>query len=190
MTDREPTVLLVEDEKTVADSYELYLGDEYETRHAANGGEALVELESDIDVVLLDRRMPGMSGDEVLEHIHDWGLDCRVVMVTAVDPDIDIIDMPCDQYLTKPVDRTELIETVEQALLMDRYEALVSEYYEVIKKYGTLTSEFPMHELEGEKRFQELEKRIDDLREEIDSTIDQFTDKQMSEIFRDVHQPQ
>ncbi len=44
-----------------------------------------------------------MSGDEVLDTIAERGIDPAVVMVTAVDPDFDIVEMPFDEYLTKPV---------------------------------------------------------------------------------------
>lgn len=113
--DEDPaTVLLVDDEESVLETYELYLETEgYDVLTADNGGEALVELDGDVDVLLLDRRMPGMSGDEVLEHVRDWELDCRVAMITAVDPDSDIVEMAFDDYLTKPISKDELLDTVE-----------------------------------------------------------------------------
>jgi CheY-like chemotaxis protein len=63
------TVLIVDDESEVADVYALRLREEYETRTAYGGEEALDTIDSDMDVVLLDRRMPDLSGDEVLERI-------------------------------------------------------------------------------------------------------------------------
>ena len=95
-TDSEKTILIVEDEESLAALHAHHLQDEYEARVAFTGGEALVELTSEIDLVLLDRRMPGMSGDELLEHIDDWESDCQVIMVTAVDPEIQIIAIPCE----------------------------------------------------------------------------------------------
>jgi len=62
-------------------------------------------IDETVDVVLLDRMMPGMSGQEVLAAIRERGLDCRVAMVTAVDADFDVIEMGFDEYLGKP--RTE-----------------------------------------------------------------------------------
>jgi CheY-like chemotaxis protein len=41
-------------------------------RTAYGGHEALEELSDDVDVILLDRRMPGLSGDEVLEEVRDF----------------------------------------------------------------------------------------------------------------------
>ncbi|TQQ83520.1 response regulator [Halonotius terrestris] len=185
-TESEKTILIVEDEESLAALHAHHLQDEYEARVAFTGGEALVELTSEIDLVLLDRRMPGMSGDELLEHIDDWESDCQVIMVTAVDPDMDIIDMPCEGYLTKPVSKEELLTAVEQAFLIDQYEDLVFEYYETRKKYATLSSEFAPSELDDE-RYHDLEARIDELEDEINETLDEFPDTELSEAFRGIH---
>jgi DNA-binding response OmpR family regulator len=186
-SDSEKTILIVEDEESLAALHAHHLQDEYEARVAFTGGEALVELTSEIDLVLLDRRMPGMSGDELLEHIDDWESDCQVIMVTAVDPDMDIIDMPCEGYLTKPVSKEELLTAVEQAFLIDKYEDLVMEYYETRKKYATLSAEFAPGELDDE-RFEALEDRLDELETEISGTLDEFPDSDLSDAFRGIHQ--
>jgi len=52
------SVLVVDDERDVADVYALRLSDEFETRTAYSGGAALTPLDDDVDVVLLDRHMP------------------------------------------------------------------------------------------------------------------------------------
>lgn len=187
-SDSEKTILIVEDEESLAALHAHHLQDDYEARVAFTGGEALVELTSEIDLVLLDRRMPGMSGDELLEHIDDWESDCQVIMVTAVDPDMDIIDMPCEGYLTKPVSKEDLLTAVEQAFLIDRYESLVMEYYETRKKYATLSAEFAPGELDDE-RFEGLEDRVAELETEINETIEEFPDSDLIEAFRGIHQP-
>jgi len=188
-TDSERTILIVDDEESLAELYARYLGDEYETRTALTSGEALVELTADIDLVLLDRRLPGMSGDELLEHINDWETDCQVILVTAVDLDVDIIDMPCEGYLKKPVSRQEMLDAVEQAFLIDKYEDLVFEYYEVRKKYAALDAEFSRNEIDA-AQFDRLEQRVAEIETEISETVDQFPDDEMSEAFRGLHQPE
>jgi DNA-binding response OmpR family regulator len=96
MSEESAVVLVVDDEPDVADSYAAFLRDRYDVRTAYGGEPALAALDEDIDVVLLDRRMPDMFGDEVLESIRGRGFECRVAMITAVDPDVDIIDMEFD----------------------------------------------------------------------------------------------
>ena len=63
----QPTILVVEDEQALIELYVRWLEDEYDVRTAEGGEEALEEFDDSVGVVLLDRLMPGMSGDEMLE---------------------------------------------------------------------------------------------------------------------------
>ncbi|MCQ4334684.1 response regulator [Natronomonas sp. F2-12] len=110
------TVLLVDDERELLDIYEMWLDEEYTIRTAGGGKEALEAFDGDVDAVLLDRRMPGMSGDEALEKLREDGHDIPVVMVTAVEPDEGIVELPFDEYVVKPADRSELLGTIDRAL--------------------------------------------------------------------------
>ena len=110
------TVLVVDDEEEVADVYALRLRNEYDTRVAYGGEDALETIDVDVDVVLLDRRMPDIPGDEVLEQIREKGYDCRIIMLTAVDPGLDIVEMPFDEYLVKPVEKDTLRNCVRRQL--------------------------------------------------------------------------
>ena len=117
-----PTVLVVDDEEDIADLYSTWLREEYEVRTAYGPHGALQRADEDVDVVFLDRQMPEMTGDEVLDHLRERELDCRVVMVTAVDPDFDIVDMPFDDYLTKPVMMDDLREATERMRTRETYD--------------------------------------------------------------------
>jgi CheY-like chemotaxis protein len=102
----ETRVLVVEDEQSLADLYEVWLADEYDTRVVYSGEAALEGMANhDIDVVLLDRRMPGLSGDEVANRLNEDGCDAQVVMVTAVSPSPEMAALPVDDYVKKPVER-------------------------------------------------------------------------------------
>ena len=150
------TVLIVDDEPNVVEAYGLWLRDEYDIRTAEGGREALDEVDEGVDVVLLDRRMPELSGDEVLEEINGRGLDPRVAMVTAVDPDFDIVDMAFDAYLTKPVTKSDLVETVEQLRSLKEYEAGVRKQFALAEKRAVLEMEMSEAELAGNEEYQEL----------------------------------
>jgi DNA-binding response OmpR family regulator len=182
------TILIVDDEENVAKSYELYLQDEYETIVEYGGGAALMELdENEVDLVLIDRRMPGMSGDVVIEHIEKWKMDFQVIMVTAVDADIDIIEMPCDGYLTKPVSKDELIDAVERALSIKQYEKLISDYNRLSEKHDVLTARYSSRELADKDQFARLEQQLEQTEAEIADTVDQFSDSKISDAFRRLH---
>ena len=182
------TVLIVDDEEMVAESYELYLDGDYETIVEYSGGAALMELDQrEVDLVLVDRRMPGMSGDVVIDHIDKWEMDFQVIMVTAVDPAVDIIDMPCDGYLTKPVSEDELLAAVDRAFRIKRYEDLIAEYNQLSEKYEVLTSQFSSRELANQDRFTELESRMEEMEAEIAETVEGFSDSKLSDAFSRLH---
>ena len=158
-----PTVLTVDDDHDVRVTYELWLRDDWTVKTAADGTEALEKLDESVDVVILDRMMPGLSGDEVLERIRDRDIDCRVVMVTAVNPDFDIVEMPFDAYFAKPIERQELNDTVETLIDRSRHDDNLQEYYSLVEKRATLEAEKPVQELANDDRYQELTDRIQQL---------------------------
>jgi DNA-binding response OmpR family regulator len=178
-----PTVLLVDDERAVADVYAMRLEDRYDTV-VAYGGQAAMEAVPEADVVLLDRRMPDLSGDEVLRRLRDQDVDCRVVMLTAVDPDFDIVDMPFDDYLCKPVVQDDLVAAIEQQLAARAYSDRLSEYLEVTSKLALLEAEKPARELAGNEDVAELRQRAARLREEVDAALGEFDDFETA--FRDL----
>lgn len=163
-----PHVLIVDDEERVATTYELRLQDKYDVSVAHSGDEALKVVSEDVDVVLLDRRMPGMTGDDILEEIRMRGLDCRVVMVTAVDPDFDIAEMDLDDYVVKPVDKDELNTVVDRALTISEYNEQMQELSSLKLKRNVLEVELSKNELEDSVKYRQLEGQIDDLEGDIE----------------------
>jgi len=182
-----PLVLVVEDEPDLADLYATWLKDEYRVRVAYGGREALDELDDEVDVALLDRRMPDLSGDEALEAIRARGVDCRVAMVTAVEPDFDILEMGFDDYLVKPVSRDALKETVENLLRRNSYDEGIQELFSLASKKALLESEKDAVSLEKNAEYQELSERVAELRAELDETLTQFDDeKDFTAVYRDI----
>jgi CheY-like chemotaxis protein len=170
------TVLVVDDEQEVADVYALQLENDYDVRVAYGGEAALEAIDDDVDVVLLDRRMPDLSGDEVLDRIRERGIDCRVVMTTAVNPDFDIVEMPFDDYLCKPIDGTVLRDAIDQQLAAADYDASIEEYYSVTSKLALLETEKSAQALKDSDEYQQLKERADRLREHMDDQLDDFDD--------------
>jgi len=170
------TVLVADDEKEVADVYALRLRNEYETRVAYGGEEALEQIDIGVDIVLLDRRMPDVSGDEVLEQIREQGYDCRVIMLTAVDPGLDIVEMPFDDYLCKPVEKEDLVDAIDQQLRIRRYGEHLSEYLEVSSKLALLETELSTQELEESNEIERLRERAARLQSEMDGVLDDLDD--------------
>jgi DNA-binding response OmpR family regulator len=171
MSEPDPVVLIVEDEPDVSETYQLWLERDYEVRTAQDGDEGLAALDETVDVVLLDRMMPGLSGDEVLARIREDDLGCRVAMVTAVDPDFDILEMGFDAYLSKPVKSGQLVETVENLLERSEYDSLLQEYYALVEKQATLEATKSRAELDGSEEYDALESEIASLRGNLAETL-------------------
>jgi len=178
------TVLVVDDEEEVADVYALRLRDNYDTRVAYGGEDALETIDIDVDIVLLDRRMPDISGDDVLAEIREKGYNCRIIMLTAVDPGMDIVEMAFDDYLCKPVEKEDLVAAIDQQLRIQRYDDRLSEYFEVTSKLALLEAELPPQELEDSEELDDLRERAERLKSEMDDTLEEFDD--LDRAFQDV----
>ena len=163
------SVLIIEDEEDLADMYAAYLPDEYDVEIAYGGEAGLEKLDERFDLVLLDRRMPVVSGNEVLAAIEEQNFDFRVAMVTAVNPDFDIIDLRIDDYVVKPITQTELAETVSRLLKLDEYNERVQELTSKKLKRNVLEVEKTQAELVDNPDFERLNAEIDELEREVDT---------------------
>lgn len=157
------TVLLVDDDRELVDAYVSQLDSRYTVRVAYSGREALETLDSSVDVVLLDRRLPDRSGEEILDTIRDAGYDCRVALVTGVEPDFDIIEMACDDYLVKPVDETDLIQSIERLLTVGAFDDGLRQLFSSVSTAAALECQKEPSELNESAEYAALRDRIDEL---------------------------
>ena len=114
------TILIVEDEESLADPLAFLLRKEgFEVIIAGDGPTALVEFgKNDIDIVLLDLMLPGMSGTDVCKQLRATS-SVPVIMVTARDSEIDKVvglELGADDYVTKPYSSRELIARIRAVL--------------------------------------------------------------------------
>lgn len=165
--DPHPTVLVVDDEPLLAAAYADALVDDYRVETAHSGEAAVDHLDLEPDVVLLDRRMPGLNGDDVVDAINARDLDTRVAMVTAVQPDFDIIDLGIDDYLVKPVDGDTIRETVEDLLDLNTYRDVRVELTTKRLKRNLLEVEKAPAVLAEHDGYAELEAEIEALEAEL-----------------------
>jgi putative two-component system response regulator len=123
-----PCVLVVDDDPLNVEVLSAYLEDEgYQVQAASNGLEAL-EIVSDAppDLIFLDAMMPAMDGFEVTQRLKT-ARDTRlipVVMVTALsslEDRVHGIDVGVDDFLSKPVNRQELVTRARSLLRLKRY---------------------------------------------------------------------
>ena len=114
-------ILIAEDEKTQRDLLEGFLKKEgFSVEAVANGREALQKIEKDyFDVVLVDYKMPELDGLHTLREIRKLYPDLPVVMMTAygtVETAVASMKEGALDYLTKPIDRKELLRVLGQYL--------------------------------------------------------------------------
>jgi len=179
-------LLVVDDDVDVADAYASQLRERYDVETAYSGEGALSALAPDVDIVLLDRRMPKLSGCEVLDAIRERGLETRVAMVTAEEPDFDIIEMPFDEYVQKPVTQDALFETVAHLGRCVHYEEQVREYYALTAKRSALLSSKSDEELAATAQYQTLLADIEAARESLSALVADFDHADFDRAFRDI----
>jgi len=221
-------VLVVDDEEIVAEMYSDWLDEEgFDVEVANSGIEALRTVDDSFDVLLLDRRMPRLTGDDVLDVItsediqnmnperfkgepyrsateDDWDKDIRLqtvkrldkdlvgkiqeseieartCMVTAVDPDVDIVHMRFDHYLTKEIDRDELVEVVEELAALSKAGAEQVEYQSMQWKKRVLKGSKTESELRESDYYQQLQDRIEEMEGSEDEGIERVKQVNRSE---------
>ena len=119
------SILIVEDEYAVARGIEYALKQEgYEVTVARNGEEGLEAATRNApDLVILDVRLPGMDGFEMLRRVRGAGNKAPVLFLTARDEEMDKViglELGADDYLTKPFGLRELMSRIK-ALLRRSY---------------------------------------------------------------------
>ncbi|MCR4587736.1 MAG: response regulator transcription factor [Lachnospiraceae bacterium] len=110
-------VLIVEDEKEIADGITGILKDEgYVIDAVYDGEEGLSYILSGVyDLILLDVMLPGISGFDIVKKVRSEGIDTQVIMLTAksqIEDKIQGLDLGADDYLTKPFDAGELLARI------------------------------------------------------------------------------
>jgi diguanylate cyclase (GGDEF)-like protein/PAS domain S-box-containing protein len=120
-----PRLLLVDDEPRLLSSlYELLRDRDYQLVTATCGSEALAQLtRMQFDLVLLDLRLPDMSGHEIMDFMNGKGIDSDVIVMSGdvgIEAAIGALKRGAYDYLRKPYSREELLKTVENALAQRR----------------------------------------------------------------------
>jgi DNA-binding response OmpR family regulator len=113
-------ILVVDDEKEIADLLEIYLvGDGYEVYKAYHALDGLkLCRQFDMDLILLDIMMPGMDGLELCKRIREIN-NVPIIMVSAKSSELDKIKgltIGADDYVTKPFNHLELSARVKSQL--------------------------------------------------------------------------
>ncbi len=169
-----PTVLIVDDDRDLADMYAFQLRDSYTVRTVYSAPQAIDALDETVDVMLLDRRMPRLSGSDVLQRVRASEYDCRVIMITAVDPAFDIVELPFDDYLCKPVGKQTLQAAVHQQLTVSEYGRTVRKLFRARSKLALLEAEKSDAALAASTEYATLKRTATAMRADADSLLSEL----------------
>src|SRR5215218_10443035 len=171
-----PCVLVVDDQPPNVRLLEAILSPRgYDVRTASSGEEALAVIDGgDVDLVLLDIVMPGMDGYQVCREIRDRPATAYlpVVMVTASGDEqkIKALEAGADDFLTKPINKSELLARVASLARIKRYQDTINRQSDELAEWN-----------------RELEARVSDQVSEIErmGRLRRFLSPQLAELIVD-----
>jgi DNA-binding response OmpR family regulator len=121
-------VLVIEDDVEMAETVAIGLRRERMAVDIASDGHSGLDkaIANDYDVVVLDRDLPGLHGDQICAELVESGCRSRVLMLTAADTMQEVVDglgLGADDYLSKPFDFAVLVARI-RALMRRSHPAL------------------------------------------------------------------
>ncbi|MGE4506611.1 MAG: two-component system response regulator, partial [Desulfovibrionaceae bacterium] len=140
LVEERKTILVVDDEdinRKVLGTLLQSLG--YDVRIATNGAEGLAAMDPSVDLVLMDIMMPDMDGFETVEALRarPEGRDVPVIMVTALSAKEDrlrAVKAGANDFISKPIDATELRVRMASLLRMKEYHDEIKRYKETLEE--------------------------------------------------------
>lgn len=134
------STMIVEDEQMVVSIIEDYFPDSYDIRSAETAQRALDTYHDDIELLIFDRRLRKMSGDELAASIRAEHKKQLMLCVSGVKPGNDIHQLQCDEYIQKPFTEDELKTKVELLLNRTELEHPAREYLSLRSKQVALNT--------------------------------------------------
>lgn len=116
-----PYILIIEDDNEINQMLtELLQSNEYTTRSAYSGTEALLHIEQEMpQAAILDLMLPGISGEELLVKMKTLNPDLFIIVASAKDAvqtKVELLKAGVDDYIVKPFDTSELLARLEAVL--------------------------------------------------------------------------
>jgi DNA-binding HxlR family transcriptional regulator/DNA-binding response OmpR family regulator len=133
------SVLIVENERMVATILADYFPGSYDVRSVQTGEGAIEEHTDGTDLLIVDRKLDGISGDDVAARIKAEHERQLVLCVSGVEPDNDICELRYDDYIHKPVEEDEMKARVELLFSRTELEATERTYLSLRSKQIALT---------------------------------------------------
>ena len=170
-----PTVLIVvrdDDEREQCVSWLT----EYSVRTASDGAVAREQIDSSVDVVLLDGGLTDPSSRDLVGAIRARRVGCQIGLLSAATIASDVHALDIDEYVPRPVDRAELVATVDR--LVDRRTLVdtVETYLRLVDRKRSLERRLSADERVDEPRYRELTGELVGRRRQIDTILTELAD--------------
>jgi DNA-binding response OmpR family regulator len=184
------TILIVEDEHAVARGIQYALQQEGYTVTIARSGEEGLEVAPSLapDLLLLDVRLPGIDGFEMLRRLRATGSKAPVLMLTARDDEFDKViglELGADDYMTKPFGLRELLSRVK-ALLRRAYGDLADAGGGRVLRHGDLVVDLERRRVQrGSRRISLTPTEFEILRHLASRPGRVYTRAELLELLRD-----
>jgi DNA-binding HxlR family transcriptional regulator len=162
LTSTQPSVLLADGDPRITAMFESWLGDRYEVIRAHDGEAVRNHLRDPPDVLLVERGLP--DGDVATLLDAAWA-DCRTILLLGKRPDLDLLDLDCNDVLRKPVVRDTAVETIETQLERAGEPEAERTRASLSARCAMLEEILPRESLEGSLEFFEASTRIEALEE-------------------------
>jgi putative two-component system response regulator len=139
MAEGKKTILIVDDEKDVRRLLHQMLKNEgYCCKEAGSPDQAMDKMQAEpVDLMLLDIKMPGKSGMELLPEIKERYPDTAVIMVTVIhdiDTAIESIRQGACDYITKPLNWDVVVHSVQRAIKKRHVELELRDYHQYLQR--------------------------------------------------------
>ena len=167
----EPTVLVVDDDPGLVELYGAWLDDVATVESCTDPGRALDAAQT-VDVALLDRQMPGLSGDELLQRMRARDVAVPTAMVTGVEPDVDVVELGFDDYLVKPVGKDDLRDAVSTLRSRASYDDEFRRYFALASKKAALEANLDARKLAASEEYHDLERRLESAADGAEESLD------------------
>ncbi|MFH2218421.1 MAG: sigma-54 dependent transcriptional regulator [Pseudomonadota bacterium] len=143
MPETDARILIVDDDKEICNMLTLLMQREGFKTFTANDGESALKSVSSVlpDAMLLDIKMPGMDGTEVIKRLEELAPELPVIIITAygeIRGAVEAMQAGAHDYLTKPFEHNEVIRVVHRALAEGRLKRKVKSLTSRLKKDSPL----------------------------------------------------
>ncbi len=155
-----PTILLADADRRITDLYGQWLDDRYTVARAHTAADIDRYLREPIDVVVYDEGLPGVNAADVPAAV---GADCRTILLLGDRPELDLLEVDCDDVRRKPIVRETLLEAIDDQLRRRGESADDRERASLAAKRSLLESVYSRDHLTRQAAYRDLESRLEAL---------------------------